>query len=73
MAVLDSGQAGAIEITPHMIDEGVLAFVRNYDAGEDGLENLRFTVSSIISAVFEVNDYGMNPDRGFPRKFGGHD
>ena len=60
MDVRDSGQAGAIEITSKMIDAGVLALIRHYDADEDGLDNSRVTVSAIIAAVLKNDNHVVN-------------
>lgn len=49
-------QAGAIEITPEMIEAGVQAHVLHYDPEDEGLTNLRETVRAVLRAGIELLD-----------------
>lgn len=54
-ALHESGQAGALEISEEAMEAGIVAFFTNYDREEQGLENVRSTVSAIVGAVL-IND-----------------
>ena len=59
----DSRQAGALEITPAMIEMGVFALSYFYDPEESGLENSRTAVLGIIRAVFDGNNHLVDCSR----------
>jgi hypothetical protein len=58
----DSRQADTIEITPAMIEAGVMALIGNYDQDEDGIENTRLTVFEIIRAALQRCNHFANCD-----------
>lgn len=67
--LLSRGQAGAlsqVEITPAMVEAGVLALIRHYDPEEDGLDNARLAVRAILVAAFDSGDHVSNLDGGVP-------
>lgn len=69
----DSGQAGALALSPSALEAGVLALVRHYDPDEGGLDNSRLTVEAIVAAVLKFDDQAVDLHGGVPRKLGGRD
>jgi len=59
-----------VEVTPAMIDAGVLAFMVAYDPEAEGIDNLRSAIAAVLDAGINSVDHLAHRTRSRTGEFG---